>query len=96
MHIYINYIYPTDIKTLRQTSRETDERYHKAYKSHNTVETNMKSTTSDLLSETKQLKDKLLKVIYKKNKDNLFFPLEIEDAFKRSGLEQVISNSFTI
>ncbi|XP_029159105.1 intraflagellar transport protein 81 homolog [Nylanderia fulva] len=50
-----------DTKTLRQTARETDERYHKAYKSHNTVETNMKNTTSDLLSETKQLKDKLLK-----------------------------------
>ncbi|GAB1867772.1 Intraflagellar transport protein 81 homolog [Camponotus japonicus] len=57
-----------DIKTLRQTVRETDERYHKAYKSHNTVETNMKSTTSDLLSETKQLKDKLLKNIQEKKK----------------------------
>lgn len=62
--VYILITYLIDIKTLRQTARETDERYHKAYKSHNTVETNMKSTTSDLLSETKQLKDKLLKVIY--------------------------------
>ncbi|KAL6266988.1 hypothetical protein P5V15_000071 [Pogonomyrmex californicus] len=48
-----------DMKTLRQTARETDERYQKACKSHNTVETSMKNTTSDLLSETKRLKDKL-------------------------------------
>ncbi|KAM0736970.1 Intraflagellar transport protein 81-like protein [Formica fusca] len=57
-----------DVKTLRQTARETDERYHKAYKSHNMVEINMKNTTSDLLSETKQLKDKLLKSIQEKKK----------------------------
>ncbi|XP_032684677.1 intraflagellar transport protein 81 homolog [Odontomachus brunneus] len=50
-----------DIKILRQTARETDERYQKASKSHNTVETSMKNTTSDLLTETKRLKDKLLK-----------------------------------
>lgn len=53
-----------DIKVLRQTAREIDERYQKAFKSHNTVETSMKNSTSDLLSETKRLKDKLLKVIY--------------------------------
>lgn len=58
------HVFLTDIKTLRQTARETDERYQKAFKSHNTVETSMKNTTSDLLSETKRLKDKLLKVIY--------------------------------
>lgn len=51
-----------DMKTLRQTARETDERYQKACKSHNTVEMSMKNTTSDLLFETKQLKDKLLQV----------------------------------
>ncbi|XP_011705367.1 PREDICTED: intraflagellar transport protein 81 homolog [Wasmannia auropunctata] len=49
-----------DMKTLRQIARETDERYQKACKSHNTVEMSMKSTTSDLLSETKRLKNKLL------------------------------------
>ncbi|XP_039312270.1 intraflagellar transport protein 81 homolog isoform X2 [Solenopsis invicta] len=49
-----------DMKALRQTVRETDERYQKACKSHNTVEMSMKNTTSDLLSETKHLKDKLL------------------------------------
>ncbi|XP_011146276.1 intraflagellar transport protein 81 homolog isoform X1 [Harpegnathos saltator] len=50
-----------DIKALRQIARDVDERYQKASKSHNTVETTMKNTTSDLLSETKRLKDKLLK-----------------------------------
>ncbi|XP_071626384.1 intraflagellar transport protein 81 homolog [Temnothorax longispinosus] len=49
-----------DMKSLRQASRETDERYQKACKSHNTVEMTMKNTTSDLLSETKRLKNKLL------------------------------------
>ncbi|KAL0103446.1 hypothetical protein PUN28_017601 [Cardiocondyla obscurior] len=49
-----------DMKTLRQTARETDERYQKACKSHTTIETSMKNTTSDLLSETKRLKEKLL------------------------------------
>jgi len=52
------------MKTLRQTAREIDERYRKAYKSHNTVEMSMKNTTSDLLFETKHLKDKLLQVKY--------------------------------
>jgi len=51
------------MKTLRQTARETDEKYRKARKSHNTVEMSIKNTTSDLLSETKRLKEKLLKVI---------------------------------
>ncbi|KAG5318528.1 IFT81 protein, partial [Pseudoatta argentina] len=49
-----------DMKTLRQTARETDEKYRKARKSHNTVEMSIKNTTSDLLSETKRLKEKLL------------------------------------
>lgn len=52
------------MKTLRQTARETDERYQKACKSHNTVELSMKNTTSDLLFETKRLKDKLLQVTF--------------------------------
>ncbi|KYM98559.1 Intraflagellar transport protein 81 like protein [Cyphomyrmex costatus] len=48
-----------DMKSLRQTARETDERYRKACKSHNTVEMSIKNTTSDLLLETKRLKEKL-------------------------------------
>lgn len=57
------------MKELRQTAHETDERYQKACKSHNTVEITMKNTTSDLLSETRRLKNKLLQVrfIYKKH-----------------------------
>jgi len=51
-----------DMKTLRQAARETDERYQKACKSHNTVEMSIKNSTSDLLFETKRLKDKLLQV----------------------------------
>ncbi|XP_026829859.1 intraflagellar transport protein 81 homolog isoform X2 [Ooceraea biroi] len=50
-----------DIKVLRQTARETNERYQKACKSHNTVETSMKNTTSDLLSETQRIKENLIK-----------------------------------
>ncbi|XP_036142642.1 intraflagellar transport protein 81 homolog isoform X2 [Monomorium pharaonis] len=50
-----------DMKALRQIVRETNERYQKACKSHNTIEISMKNTTSDLLSETKRLKDKLLR-----------------------------------
>ncbi|XP_012057649.1 PREDICTED: uncharacterized protein LOC105620770 [Atta cephalotes] len=48
------------MKTLRQTARKTDEKYRKARKSHNTIEMSIKNTTSDLLSETKRLKEKLL------------------------------------
>ncbi|EZA48925.1 Intraflagellar transport protein 81-like protein, partial [Ooceraea biroi] len=50
-----------EIKVLRQTARETNERYQKACKSHNTVETSMKNTTSDLLSETQRIKENLIK-----------------------------------
>jgi len=52
-----------DIKVLRQTARETNERYQKACKSHNTVETSIKNTTSDLLFETQRIKENLIKVI---------------------------------
>ncbi|XP_018310125.1 uncharacterized protein [Mycetomoellerius zeteki] len=48
------------MKTIRQTARETDEKYRKVRKSHITVEMSIKSMTSDLLSETKRLKEKLL------------------------------------
>lgn len=51
------------MKTIRQTARETDEKYRKVRKSHITVEMSIKSMTSDLLSETKRLKEKLLQVI---------------------------------
>ncbi|KAH0949504.1 hypothetical protein HN011_006650 [Eciton burchellii] len=50
-----------EIKVLRQTARETNERYQKACKSHNTVETSIKNTTSDLLFETQQIKENLIK-----------------------------------
>jgi len=65
MHIYHKRIilYVIDIKVLRQTARETNERYQKAYKSHNTVETSIKNTTSDLLFETQRIKENLIKVI---------------------------------
>lgn len=55
-----------DMKVLRQTARETNERYQKACKSHNTVETSMRNTTSDLLSETQRMKEQLLKNVEEK------------------------------
>ncbi|XP_012220788.1 intraflagellar transport protein 81 homolog [Linepithema humile] len=83
-----------DIKTLRQVAYEIDERYQKACKSHNTVETSMKNTTSDLLSETKRLKDKLSKNTEDKKQLQLKIAKmkSIEERLRNETESNVVSN----